>query len=98
MKIQLLEPEIKLALEIYIKSRIKFDEDSHLEMEFTAGRNPASVSVDIDIVENNEKKDTFADTVNELAGIDDNKPFSDSQNNLPFTTDPEENQSFLQED
>jgi hypothetical protein len=93
MKIQLLEPEIKLAIEIYIKSRIKFDAGSHLEIEFTAGRNPPAVSADIDIVEDGTTKDPAS-----LEGLlpeedtEKKEPFSDTQNNLPFTS------SFLEGD
>jgi hypothetical protein len=93
MKITLLEPEIKLALEIYIRGRVTFDKSDHLEMEFTAGRNPPSVSVDIDIVADGTVKDPES-----LQGLlteetpDEKKPFSDDQGNLPFTN------SFLEED
>ena len=88
MKIHLEQAEIEIALERYVRSKVKLNNQS-LVIEFTAGRNPPTISADIDIV---DSTDEVGDMAEEAPPEDEGKPFSDEQQEIPFGN---ETASFL---
>lgn len=80
MKISLEQIEIEKAISHYIDTKYFKLAGKHLEIEFLSGRNPPTVTANIDIVDDAVetadpiKPDTAEDT-----------PFSDEQQNLPFS-------------
>ena len=84
MNLNLEESEIKEALKRYVKSKVTLEPGQHLEIEFTSGRNPPTVSARVDIVD--DTSETPSDIEDEVLPNtdDDTTPFSDEQTKLPF--------------
>ena len=86
MEVRLAQHEIERAVRLYLTTEegIKL-EGRKLEIEFTAGRNPPSVSADIKISKAETPADGDAMSVKEDSDTEDSEtPFSDEQQNLPF--------------
>ena len=91
MEVKLIQPEIEMAVRLYLvhEEGMKLD-GRKLEIEFTAGRNPPTVSAEIKIVKDTAgtadvvtmKSDDLATDPVEVG--DDDSPFSDEQTKLPF--------------
>ena len=86
MEVKLIQHEIEKAVRLYLahEEGMKL-EGRKLEIEFTAGRNPPTVTADIKIL-----KDDSGVTVDAVKVKDENPesetepPFSDEQSTLPF--------------
>jgi hypothetical protein len=92
MEVKLIQHEIEKAVRLYLvhEEGMKL-EGRKLEIEFTAGRNPPSVSCDIKIVRDASDtpdtvmvKEEIVDELIKESTEDSEKPFSDDQSKLPF--------------
>ena len=81
MKLYLEEIELKKAITLYVTGKVKLEASQHLEIEFTSGRNPPTVSASVDILDDGEK----TDIVTPKNDTEENSPFSDEQQTLPFS-------------
>lgn len=92
MEVRLVQHEIEKAVRLYLahEEGMKL-EGRKLEIEFTAGRNPPTVSADIKILKDDSGANADAVKMKDeiLAGgpdtdDDSDSPFSDEQTKLPF--------------
>ena len=92
MEVKLIQHEIEKAVRLYLahEEGMKL-EGRKLEIEFTAGRNPPTVTADIKILKDDSGMDADAVKVkgepeNSSADTDGDtdSPFSDEQSKLPF--------------
>lgn len=91
MEVKLAQHEIEKAVRLYLTKEegIKL-EGRKLEIQFTAGRNPPTVSADIKISKAESPNDADGVIVKEEGEEPEavsTKPFSDEQQNLPFLGD-----------
>ena len=82
MKLNLEQHEIERAISQYVTSKVKLDPSQHLEIEFTSGRNPPTVSASVDIIDNDILEGS--DATDGDTSDTDKKPFSDDQQEIPF--------------
>ena len=90
MEVKLFQPEIERAVRLYLvhEEGMKLD-GRKLEIEFTAGRNPPTVSAEIKIVKDASNTADVVTMKDEPESDIDNDndpepPFSDEQTKLPF--------------
>ena len=92
MEVKLVQHEIEKAVRLYLvhEEGMKL-EGRKLEIEFTAGRNPPTVSADIKILKDETGLSLDAVTMKDEdvsnfanPADTDSKPFSDEQTKLPF--------------
>jgi hypothetical protein len=85
MEVKLVQHEIEKAVRLYLahEEGMKL-EGRKLEIEFTAGRNPPTVSADIKILKDDSGATADAVIVKDEAPTPEDTPFSDEQEKLPF--------------
>jgi hypothetical protein len=92
MEVKLVQHEIEKAVRLYLahEEGMKL-EGRKLEIEFTAGRNPPTVTADIKIVKDAtdtpdavKVKEEIVDDLMKESGDGAAAPFSDEQSKLPF--------------
>ena len=89
MEVKLVQREIERAVRLYLvhEEGMKL-EGRKLEIEFTAGRNPPTVSADIKILKDetglSQDAVIMKDKADNDKSVDGDTPFSDEQTSLPF--------------
>jgi hypothetical protein len=87
VKLHLDEPDIKEAVEVYVRSRFKIETTDPLVIEFSSGRSPPSVYADIDLdAQVEETETTLGDVIGEEAADKEEKVFNEGDTNAsgPF--------------